>query len=90
MRFLCRLWDESPVCEDLACLLSAHFVLSGILRPLLRCARLGGRQKQKHRAIKREIQTDKEKALSCDDEFFSFTALPQLDLALVQVNLEGE
>ena len=47
MKYQCRLWDESLVCEGLACPLSAHFVLSGILCPPLLCTRLGSQQTEK-------------------------------------------
>lgn len=75
MIFLCRLRYESFVCEGLACLLSARFVLSGILRPLLHCASLGARHTEKQRTIKKK-ESGEERAVMQWWDFFGLTADP--------------
>lgn len=78
--------------RGLTCLLSAHFVLSGILRPLLQCARLEAHLTEKKKKEKRDRAVKRNrgggmKALSYNDEILLVSHLSVQDRTLIQAHL---
>lgn len=74
--------SESPVCERMAGLLSAHFVLAGILWPI-HCAPHWGTTDREEEWENNQERSDRKKGLSCRDDFFFFLQLSLQDLIRV-------